>query len=208
MGRDAFCKAIYQRVFDLLVLRVNESLGTAIQPGLIFIGLLDVFGFEIFELNSFEQLCINFANEKLQNFFLRAVFKAEELAYKNDGIKWEPITYTDNSAIIDICEGKEKGIFPCLDSTCKAPKATDETLASALHENHARTKILCRPKASGGGKGKKTGISDKEGFILKHFAGDVTYSVLGWLDKNNDKLSEDYEKFLLSSSKVITLNSP
>jgi len=203
MGRDAFCKAIYQRVFDLLVLRVNESLGTAIQPGLIFIGLLDVFGFEIFELNSFEQLCINFANEKLQNFFLRAVFKAEELAYKNDGIKWEPITYTDNSAIIDICEGKEKGIFPCLDSTCKAPKATDETLASALHENHARTKILCRPKASGGGKGKKTGISDKEGFILKHFAGDVTYSVLGWLDKNNDKLSEDYEKFLLSSSKAL-----
>ena len=149
------------------------------------------------------QLCINFANEKLQNFFLRAVFKAEELAYKNDGIKWEPITYTDNSAIIDICEGKEKGIFPSLDSVCRAPKATDETLAAQLHENHARSKILCRPKAGGGGKGGKKGLTDKEAFIMKHFAGDVTYSVLGWLDKNNDKLSEDYEKHIAASSKVL-----
>ena len=206
MGRDAFCKAMYQRLFDHLVQRVNESLGFALQPGLQFIGLLDVFGFEIFEVNSFEQLCINFANEKLQNFFLRAVFKAEELAYKNDGIKWEPITYTDNSAIIDICEGKEKGIFPSLDSVCKAPKATDETLANQLHENHARTKILCRPKAGGSGKGAKKGLTDKEAFILKHFAGDVTYSVLGWLDKNNDKLSEDYEKHLSLSSKELLKN--
>jgi len=203
LGRDAFCKTIYQRLFDYLVVRINESLGTALAPGLDFIGLLDVFGFEIFEVNSFEQLCINFANEKLQNFFLRAVFKAEELAYKNDGIRWEAITYTDNSAIIEVCEGKDKGIFPALDSVCKAPKATDETLATTLHENHGRTKILCRPKAGGGGKGAAKGLSDKEAFVLKHFAGDVTYSVLGWLDKNNDKLSEDYEKFLTKSKKVL-----
>ncbi|KOO21444.1 myosin-like protein [Chrysochromulina tobinii] len=203
LGRDAFCKTIYQRLFDYLVVRINESLGTALAPGLDFIGLLDVFGFEIFEVISFEQLCINFANEKLQNFFLRAVFKAEELAYKNDGIRWEAITYTDNSAIIEVCEGKDKGIFPALDSVCKAPKATDETLATTLHENHARTKILCRPKAGGGGKGAAKGLSDKEAFVLKHFAGDVTYSVLGWLDKNNDKLSEDYEKFLTKSKKVL-----
>jgi len=204
-GRDAFCKSLYQRLFDHLVVRVNNSLGFALDDSskLNFIGLLDVFGFEIFEVNSFEQLCINFANEKLQNFFLRAVFKAEELAYKNDGIKWEPITYTDNSAIIDICEGKEKGIFPSLDSVCRAPKATDETLAAQLHENHARSKILCRPKAGGGGKGGKKGLTDKEAFIMKHFAGDVTYSVLGWLDKNNDKLSEDYEKHIAASSKVL-----
>jgi myosin heavy subunit len=203
-GRDAFCKAVYQRIFDHLVLCVNRALGTADNVGPSFIGLLDVFGFEIFELNSFEQLCINFANEKLQNFFLRAVFKAEELAYKNDGIKWEPITYTDNSAIIEICEGKEKGIYPSLDSVCKTPKATDETLANQLHENHARTKILCRPKTQ---KGAKKGISDKEGFILKHFAGDVTYSVANWLEKNMDKLSEDYEKFLGASSKDLLAKS-
>jgi hypothetical protein len=181
---------------------VNRSLGESMENSdqYKFIGLLDVFGFEIFELNSFEQLCINFANEKLQNFFLRAVFKAEELAYKNDGIKWEAISYTDNSNIIEICEGKEKGIFPSLDSVCKAPKATDETLANQLHENHGRSKILCRPKAQ---KGKKGGITDKEGFILKHFAGDVTYSVLNWLDKNNDKLSDDYEKHLSMSTKKL-----
>ena len=159
-GRDAFCKAVYQRVFDHLVKRVNRSLGEELQalPGgasdMRFIGLLDVFGFEIFEVNSFEQLCINFANEKLQNFFLRSVFKAEELAYKNDGIRWEPITYTDNSSIIEICEGKEKGIFPSLDSVCKAPKATDETLAGQLHDNHGKSKILCRPKAAKAGKGR------------------------------------------------------
>ena len=206
LGRDAYCKAIYQRVFDHLVVRVNGSLGETL-PGdakdMKFIGLLDVFGFEIFELNSFEQLCINFANEKLQNFFLRSVFKAEELAYKNDGIKFEAITYTDNSNIIEICEGKEKGIFPSLDSVCKAPKATDETLANQLHENHGKSKILCRPKAQKAGGGKARGITDKEGFVLKHFAGEVTYAVANWLDKNNDKLSEDYEKHLKSSSKTL-----
>ena len=209
LGRDAYCKAIYQRIFDHLVNVVNNSLALE-MPGassdLKFIGLLDVFGFEIFEVNSFEQLCINFANEKLQNFFLRSVFKAEELAYKNDGIKFEAITYTDNSSIIEICEGKEKGIFPSLDSVCKAPKATDETLANQLHENHGKSKILCRPKAAKGAGGKKGGITDKEGFILKHFAGDVTYAVANWLDKNNDKLSEDYEKHLASSTKDLVKN--
>ena len=205
-GRDAFCKAIYQRIFDHLVKRVNSSLGESMGEAsheFRFIGLLDVFGFEIFEVNSFEQLCINFANEKLQNFFLRSVFKAEELAYKNDGIKWEPIPYTDNANIIEICEGKEKGIFPSLDSVCKAPKATDETLANQLHENHGKSKILCRPKAAKSGPGGKKGITDKEGFILKHFAGDVTYAVFNWLDKNNDKLSDDYEKHLTKSSKTL-----
>jgi len=201
-ARDALVKIMYSRLFDYLVLRVNQTVDDA-QRAKMYIGLLDVYGFEFFEVNSFEQLCINFANEKLQNFFLRAVFKAEELAYKNDGIRWEAITYTDNSAIIEVCEGKDKGIFPALDSVCKAPKATDETLATTLHENHARTKILCRPKAGGGGKGAAKGLSDKEAFVLKHFAGDVTYSVLGWLDKNNDKLSEDYEKFLTKSKKVL-----
>ena len=75
--------------------------------------------------------------------------------------RWEPIPYTDNSNIIEICEGKEKGIFPSLDSVCKAPKATDETLANQLHENHGRSKILCRPKAAKSGGGKKS-ITDKE----------------------------------------------
>ena len=93
---------------------------------------------------------------------MRSVFKAEELAYKNDGIKWEAITYTDNSNIIEIIEGKEKGIFPSLDSVCKAPKATDETLANQLHENHGRSKILCRPKAAKGGPGGKKGLTEKE----------------------------------------------
>ena len=206
LGRDAFAKALYQRVFDHLVVCVNRSLGEMMANDgleiteLKFIGLLESSASRS-GAQPFEQLCINFANEKLQNFFLRSVFKAEEEAYKNDGIKWEPITYTDNSNIIDICEGKDKGIFPSLDSVCKAPKATDETLANQLHENHAKTKILCRPKAQRADK--KNQITDKEGFILKHFAGEVTYSVLGWLDKNNDKLSEDYEKHLAGSSKAL-----
>jgi len=93
-GRDAFTKAVYQRLFDLLVTRVNTSLADADEAGHAFIGLLDVFGFEIFEVNSFEQLCINYTNERLQNFFLKAVFQAEEMAYKEDGIRWEPIQYT------------------------------------------------------------------------------------------------------------------
>jgi len=219
-GRDAFAKAIYQRIFHFLVGAVNVSLATGgvhampspeeeeqsetAEPSQLFIGLLDVFGFEIFEVNSFEQLCINFANEKLQNFFLRSVFKAEELAYKNDGIRWEPITYSDNSAIIEIIEGKDKGIYPALDSVCKAPKATDETLVLQLHENHGKSKILCRPKKAAG-KGARQ-YTENEAFVLKHFAGDVMYLTHGWLEKNNDKLSDDYEKHLAESTSDLLAN--
>ena len=200
-GRDAFIKSVYQRIFDLLVKRVNESLSKSATESKLFIGLLDVFGFEIFEVNSLEQLCINHTNEKLQNFFLRSVFKAEEIAYKNDGIKWVPIPYTDNANIIDIIEGKTKGIFDQLDSTCKAPKATDEMLCSALHETHAKSKILCRPKSGGKNASAAKKLTDKEAFVMRHFAGEVTYAVEGWLEKNNDKLSDDYEKMFGASTK-------
>lgn len=215
-GRDAFVKAIYQRVFDLLVRRVNESLtggsgsstttatsGGKGGKGSLCIGLLDVFGFEIFEINSLEQLCINHTNEKLQNFFLRSVFKAEEIAYKNDGITWEPIPYTDNGHIIEIIEGKTKGVFDTLDSVCKAPKATDEMLAKELHESHAKSKILCRPKAGGKAAPGSRKLTDREAFVMRHFAGEVMYCVDGWLEKNNDKLSDDYEKIFATSSKEL-----
>ena len=104
-----------------------------------------------------------------------------------------------------------QGIFPCLDSTCKTPKATDSSLAVALHQQHNRTKdaeghaILLKPKAKG--KGDKKQLSFEDAFILKHFAGDVTYVVHGWLDKNNDKLSDDYEKHMASGCSGAHLHS-
>ena len=160
-----------------------------------YIGLLDVYGFEFFAVNSFEQLCINFANEKLQQFFLQTVFENEATAYKEEGVPWTPIEYADNKEIISIVESTPNGIFAALDTQCRTPNASGRTFCAALHKTHGKSPALAAPKVS-----RKETRSKDDHFIVKHFAGDVVYLATEFLDKNNDTLAAEVEQALLAST--------
>jgi myosin heavy subunit len=178
----ALSKALYERMFLWMVQRVNKALDTKERRS-YFIGVLDIAGFEIFDYNSFEQLCINLTNEKLQQFFNHHMFVLEQEEYKKEGIAWEFIDFgMDLEVTIDLVE-KPMGIFAMLEEECIVPKATDQTYLAKLHKQHANNKSYGKPTA----KQSKTGMGD---FILKHYAGAVGYSVAHWLEKNKDPINE------------------
>ncbi|XP_051828184.1 myosin-16 [Antechinus flavipes] len=179
----ALGKAIYDKMFKWLVVRINKTLDTKMQRQ-FFIGVLDIAGFEIFEFNSFEQLCINFTNEKLQQFFNHHMFVLEQEEYKREGIEWVFIDFgLDLQACIDLLE-KPMGIFSILEEQCVFPKATDATFKAALYDNHlGKSNNFLKPK---GGKGK----GPEAHFELVHYAGTVGYNITGWLEKNKDPLNE------------------
>ncbi|XP_049416607.1 myosin-16-like [Epinephelus fuscoguttatus] len=178
----ALAKAIYDRMFKWMVHRINKTLDTKMQRQ-YFIGVLDIAGFEIFEFNSFEQLCINFTNEKLQQFFNHHMFVLEQEEYKKEGIDWVFIDFgLDLQACIDLLE-KHMGIFSILEEQCVFPKATDATFKASLYENHlGKSPNFLKPK--GGKKGPEVH------FDLVHYAGTVGYNIAGWLEKNKDPLNE------------------
>ncbi|XP_078700173.1 uncharacterized protein LOC144926961 [Branchiostoma floridae x Branchiostoma belcheri] len=178
----ALCKAIYNRLFSWLVKRLNTTLDTKMQRQ-YFIGVLDIAGFEIFELNSFEQLCINFTNEKLQQFFNHHMFVLEQEEYKREGIHWEFIDFgMDLEACISLIE-KPLGIMSILEEECMFPKATDMTFKAKLYDNHeGKTANFQKPKP---GKRKF-----EAHFAIGHYAGVVPYNVIGWLEKNKDPINE------------------
>ncbi|XP_076020732.1 myosin-16-like [Genypterus blacodes] len=178
----ALAKAIYDRMFKWMVTRINRTLDTKMQRQ-YFIGVLDIAGFEIFEHNSFEQLCINFTNEKLQQFFNHHMFVLEQEEYKKEGIDWVFIDFgLDLQACIELLE-KPMGVFSILEEQCVFPKATDATLKAAMYENHlGKSANFLKPK--GGKKGAEVH------FELVHYAGTVGYNISGWLEKNKDPLNE------------------
>ncbi|XP_032825831.1 putative uncharacterized protein MYH16 [Petromyzon marinus] len=180
----ALAKAIYDKMFKWLVIRVNITLDTKL-PRQFFIGVLDIAGFEIFEFNSFEQLCINFTNEKLQQFFNHHMFVLEQEEYKKEGINWVFIDFgLDLAACIDLLE-KPMGIFSIMEEQCVFPKATDETFKAALYDNHlGKSPCFQKPRVGG-----KKGASEVT-FELAHYAGLVGYSTASWLEKNKDPLNE------------------
>ncbi|XP_071762474.1 myosin-16-like [Centroberyx gerrardi] len=176
----ALAKAVYDRMFKWMVTRINKTLDTKMQRQ-FFIGVLDIAGFEIFEFNSFEQLCINFTNEKLQQFFNHHMFVLEQEEYKKEGIDWVFIDFgLDLQACIELLE-KPMGIFSILEEQCVFPKATNVTFKTALYDNHlGKSANFLKPK--GGKKGAD--------FELVHYAGTVGYNINGWLEKNKDPLNE------------------
>ncbi|KAK6319424.1 hypothetical protein J4Q44_G00106350 [Coregonus suidteri] len=181
----ALCKSVYEKMFLWMVVRINEMLDTK-QARQFFIGVLDIAGFEIFDYNSLEQLCINFTNEKLQQFFNHHMFVLEQEEYKKEGIEWEFIDFgMDLAACIELIE-KPMGIFSILEEECMFPKASDTTFKTKLNEQHlGKTAAFQKPKPT---KGKEAG---KEAhFALVHYAGIVEYSITGWLDKNKDPLND------------------
>jgi len=176
-------KAIFERMFLWIVERVNKALDTKERRS-YFIGVLDIAGFEIFDYNSFDQLCINLTNEKLQQFFNHHMFVLEQEEYKKEGIHWEFIDFgMDLEETVNLIE-KPMGIFAMLEEECIVPKATDKTYLEKLHKQHTgKSKAYGKPTA----KQSKAGGGD---FILHHYAGSVGYSVEGWLEKNKDPILE------------------
>uniref|UniRef100_G3TI18 Myosin-7 n=1 Tax=Loxodonta africana TaxID=9785 RepID=G3TI18_LOXAF len=181
-AKGALAKAVYERMFNWMVMRINSTLETK-QPRQYFIGVLDIAGFEIFDFNSFEQLCINFTNEKLQQFFNHHMFVLEQEEYKKEGIEWEFIDFgMDLQACIDLIE-KPMGIMSILEEECMFPKATDMTFKAKLFDNHlGKSSNFQKPRNI---KGKP-----EAHFSLIHYAGTVDYNILGWLQKNKDPLNE------------------
>ncbi|KAL3967290.1 double stranded RNA-specific editase B [Sarotherodon galilaeus] len=178
----ALAKSVYEKMFLWMVLRINQMLDTK-QPRQFFIGVLDIAGFEIFDYNSLEQLCINFTNEKLQQFFNHHMFVLEQEEYKKEGIEWEFIDFgMDLAACIELIE-KPMGIFSILEEECMFPKASDITFKNKLYDQHlGKSSNFQKPKSV---KGKA-----EAHFSLVHYAGTVDYSITGWLDKNKDPLNE------------------
>nr|XP_015211489.1 PREDICTED: myosin-4-like [Lepisosteus oculatus] len=194
----ALAKSVYEKMFLWMVIRINQMLDTK-QPRQFFIGVLDIAGFEIFDFNSLEQLCINFTNEKLQQFFNHHMFVLEQEEYKKEGIEWEFIDFgMDLAACIELIE-KPMGIFSILEEECMFPKASDTTFKNKLYDQHlGKTNCFQKPKPA---KGKA-----EAHFSLVHYAGTVDYNVSGWLDKNKDPLNESVvQLYQKSSVKLLAL---
>lgn len=183
--RDALVKGIYGRMFVWIVNKINSAI---YKPKLnasgghyrSSIGVLDIFGFENFNINSFEQFCINYANENLQQFFVRHIFKLEQEEYNLETINWQHIEFVDNQEALDLIAAKPMNIMALIDEESKFPKGTDVTLLNKLHQTHAQNNNYLKPKAD-----------IKHSFGLNHFAGVVFYDTKGFLEKNRDTFNAD-----------------
>ncbi|XP_061624177.1 unconventional myosin-Ih isoform X3 [Phyllopteryx taeniolatus] len=223
-GRDALAKAIYGHTFTWLVNRINASTENTVssffcQTGqtlcdIVFfffpfqdpskktvIGLLDIYGFEVFNINSFEQFCINYCNEKLQQLFIQLTLKAEQEEYEAEDIEWEPVHFFNNKIICDLVEERHRGIISILDEECLRPgEATDLTFLERLEEQMGTHPHFVSHKLAD----KKTRRTLERGdFRLLHYAGEVTYCVVGFLDKNNDLLYKNIKDLMCQSKNAI-----
>ncbi|XP_068168579.1 unconventional myosin-Vc [Antennarius striatus] len=176
-ARDALAKQIYAHLFDCIIIRINKALRV---PGKqhAFIGVLDIYGFETFNINSFEQFCINYANEKLQQQFNLHVFKLEQEEYMKEDIPWTLIDFNDNQSVIDLIEAK-LGILDLLDEECLFPQGTDQSWLQKLFNYLEVNPLFEKPRLS------------NEAFVIQHFADKVEYQCRGFLEKNRDALYEE-----------------
>ncbi|ERN06519.1 myosin-11 isoform X1 [Amborella trichopoda] len=187
VSRDGLAKTIYSRLFDWLVDKINVSIGQD-QNSKSLIGVLDIYGFESFKTNSFEQFCINFTNEKLQQHFNQHVFKMEQEEYTKEEIDWSYIEFVDNQDVLDLIEKKPGGIIALLDEACMFPKSTHETFSQKLYQTFKPHKRFIKPKLS------------RTDFTIAHYAGEVLYQSDLFLDKNKDYVVAEHQD-LLSASK-------
>ncbi|KAM3343332.1 myosin-2-like isoform X1 [Capsicum galapagoense] len=183
--RDALAKFIYANLFDWIVDKINKSLAMNKEKTGRAISILDIYGFESFEKNSFEQFCINYANERLQQHLNRHLFKLEQEEYELDGIDWTKVDFQDNQECLDLYEKKPIGIISLLDEESNSHKATDLAFADKLKQH-----LKANPCYTG----------DREEFGIRHYAGEVIYDTSGFLDKNRDTVHSDIIQLLSSSS--------
>jgi myosin-5 len=178
---------IWKMTFDLrLVNKINNSIGQDPNSKCL-IGVLDIYGFESFKTNSFEQFCINLTNEKLQQHFNQHVFKMEQEEYTKEEINWSYIEFIDNQDVLDLIEKKPGGIVALLDEACMLPRSTHETFAQKLYQTFKNHKRFAKPKLS------------RSDFTICHYAGDVTYQTELFLDKNKDYVVAEHQALLNAS---------
>ncbi|PNT73745.1 hypothetical protein BRADI_1g00607v3 [Brachypodium distachyon] len=193
LSRDALSRIVYSRLFDWLVTTINTSIGQDPESK-ILIGVLDIYGFESFKTNSFEQFCINLTNEKLQQHFNQHVFKMEQEEYTKEEIDWSYIQFVDNQEILDLIEKKPGGIIALLDETCMLRNSTHETFAEKLYQKFKDNPHFSKPKFS------------RSDFTVHHYAGNVTYQTDLFLDKNIDYAVNEHQ-ILLHASKCPFVSS-
>uniref|UniRef100_A0A8C5FFX6 Myosin-9 n=1 Tax=Gadus morhua TaxID=8049 RepID=A0A8C5FFX6_GADMO len=190
---EALAKASYERMFRWLVMRINKALDKTKRQGASFIGILDIAGFEIFELNSFEQLCINYTNEKLQQLFNHTMFVLEQEEYQREGIEWSFIDFgLDLQPCIDLIERSTgpPGVLALLDEECWFPKATDKSFVEKVVQEQGGSPKFQKPKK----------LKDNVDFCIIHYAGKVDYKADEWLMKNMDPLNECVASLLNQST--------
>ncbi|CAF3514389.1 unnamed protein product [Rotaria sp. Silwood1] len=185
--RDAFVKGIYGKMFIWIVEKINSAIFKPKDPSAYrkSLGILDIFGFENFQQNSFEQLCINYANENLQQFFVHHIFKLEQEEYNNEHINWKHIAFEDNQRILDLIAIKSMNIIALIDEESRFPKGTDRSLCDKLHANHSKNDNFIPRKTD-----------NIISFGIRHFAGNVYYDCENFLEKNRDTFSQDLMKLL------------
>ncbi|XP_040602628.1 unconventional myosin-Ig isoform X5 [Mesocricetus auratus] len=201
-ARDACAKAVYQRLFEWVVDRINGIMEPRGRDPRrdgkdTVIGVLDIYGFEVFPVNSFEQFCINYCNEKLQQLFIQLILKQEQEEYEREGIAWQSVEYFNNATIVELVERPHRGILAVLDEACStAGPITDRIFLQTLdthhrHHPHYSSRQLCPTDKT---------MEFGRDFRIKHYAGDVTYSVEGFIDKNRDSLFQDFKRLLYNST--------
>ena len=196
--KDALVKGVYGRLFVWIVDKINTTICKSSDGGRQkkrqndptlgkSIGLLDIFGFENFGKNSFEQLCINFANENLQQFFVRHVFKMEQEEYEREGINWQSIEFTDNQDVLDMIVARPMSILDLINEESLFPRGTDRTMLNKLSRTHSKNRLFDTPRNS------------SSSFSIKHFAGKVVYDTAGFLERNRDTFHGDLIQLIRSS---------
>ncbi|XP_051998770.1 unconventional myosin-X [Xyrauchen texanus] len=183
-SRDSVAMALYSQCFSWIIARINQKIKG--KDNFKSIGILDIFGFENFEVNRFEQFNINYANEKLQEYFNKHIFSLEQLEYNREGIYWEAIDWMDNAECLDLIE-KKLGMLALINEESRFPKGTDYTLLEKLHSRHATNPYYVKPR-----------VADDQ-FGIKHYAGEVLYDVHGILEKNRDTFRDDILNMLKDS---------
>jgi len=196
-ARDATTKMIFAKLFDWLIVAVNKSLaeGADLSVAGIYTNVLDIFGFESFETNSFEQLCINFCNEKLQFHFNEHIFRLEQDEYKKEGVTVADTAFVDNQPTLDLLEMNRTGVFSMIDEEINVPKGSDDGVLQKILRDHGKHTNLNKPKPKD--------LNARLCFNVVHFAGEVSYNITNFLEKNKDSLHDDIQGVLKSSSGMV-----
>ena len=190
-AKHGLSRLLYQRLFQEVIRMINTNIASntvSRSSERRYIGILDIYGFEIFKNNSFEQFCINYANEKLQQHFVKYTFKTEEKTYEDDGIDFQKIDYKDNIDILEVIEDKISGIISILDDELRIPQGSDMRLIDKI-DSANRSKITAY----------KRNFKVKEMFTIMHFAGDVDYNIIGFVEKNRDQTTGNMKEVMQNS---------